>query len=258
MSKPQFEKEADLCAAFIEAATKDGTWKAYPETAGFDILLVRDDGVQIGIEAKLALNAKVLSQILPGHVSYSYAATGPDYRAVLVPAGKDGALSSVCAALGITVITCRGDDPGNRWYRNYGPELPSTRDVDARDWHEWAPMKRCEVPAYVPDVAAGVASPVSLSVWKVKAIKLAIILEERPVTRADFKALQISPTRWTDPYTGWLKKTDHGYVAGAYLPDFMAQHPRNYEEIKADRDRWMPPAAPMPRNPNPALQEAFL
>ncbi|PVE25408.1 hypothetical protein DC522_05800 [Microvirga sp. KLBC 81] len=256
--KAQFEKEADLCSAFIEAATKGGTWKAYPETAGFDILLVRNDGVQIGVEAKLALNAKVLAQILPGHINYSYASTGPDYRAVLVPAGKDGALRSVCAALGITVITCRHEQPGDRWYRIYGPELPNTRYVDSSDWHEWAPMKRCDVPDYVPDVSAGVASPVSLSAWKVKAIKLAIILEERPVTRADFKALQLSPTRWTDPYTGWLRKTDEGYVPGPHMPDFKAQHPRNYEEIKADRDRWMPGAIPMVTRPKQGQQEALL
>jgi hypothetical protein len=42
--------EADLCAGFIAAATKGGSWTAYAETAGYDILMVRaSDGVQIGI-----------------------------------------------------------------------------------------------------------------------------------------------------------------------------------------------------------------
>ena len=64
--------EAALCAAFIAAATvtpkrtDHAQWVAYPETGGFDILLVRQtDGVQIGIEAKLALNPLVVSQVLP-------------------------------------------------------------------------------------------------------------------------------------------------------------------------------------------------
>jgi len=244
MSVASFATEAELCAVFIEAATKDGTWKAYPETAGFDILLVRNDSVQIGIEAKLTLNAKVLAQILPDHISYSYAATGPDYRAVLVPDGKDGALRSVCAALGITVITCRHGTL-EHWWSRFQPYLPHGR-YETSDWHEWAPMSRCELPDYVPDVSAGVAAPVALSLWKVRAIKLAIILEERPVTRADFKALGLSPSRWTDPWTGWLRKTDQGYVAGPHMPDFRAQHPRNYEEIKADKDQWMPKAVPLP------------
>ena len=54
-----FAKESDLCAAFL-ASLPEG-WTAYPETAGFDILLGREvDGFQIGIQAKLRLNAKVI------------------------------------------------------------------------------------------------------------------------------------------------------------------------------------------------------
>ncbi len=68
-----------------------------------------------------------------------------------------------------------------------------------------------------------------------------IVLEERPVTRADFKHLGLSPSRWTDPFTGWLKPTDAGYVRGPGIPDFAAHHPLNYAQIKADRAKWMPP-----------------
>src|SRR3990172_5352454 len=76
--------EADLCAAFIASATKGKVWTAYPETAGFDILLSRvADNTQIGIQAKLRLNAKGLCQILPH--DYTFGISGPDYRAVLVP-----------------------------------------------------------------------------------------------------------------------------------------------------------------------------
>lgn len=40
-----FKTEAELCAAFIEWAKKD--WTCYPETAGWDILLVDKYGLQM-------------------------------------------------------------------------------------------------------------------------------------------------------------------------------------------------------------------
>jgi hypothetical protein len=68
---PRFESEAALCEAYVTAIStghyKQGKgWTIYPETSGWDLLLVRGDGVQIGIEAKLALNPLVVSQALPG------------------------------------------------------------------------------------------------------------------------------------------------------------------------------------------------
>ena len=107
------------------------------------------------------------------------------------------------------------------------------------------PQTRCVLPDYVPDVVAGASAPVALTAWKVNAIKLAILLETRPVTRSDFQALGLSPSRWTDPWTGWLQKTPRGYVRGERMPDFQKQHPRNWEEIKADGAKWMPKHHPL-------------
>jgi hypothetical protein len=237
-----FATEAALCAAFIADATESGDWIAYPETAAFDILLVRkSDGVQIGIEAKLVLNTKVLSQALPQALHHTAAVSGPDYRAVLVPADKAGSLETICAALGITVIRYRGKpEKGSYDYawkaaHPFHPSLPVTAERYRRDeWHEWAPMERCALPDYIPDAVAGSSSPIRLTDWKVKAIKMSVLLETRPVTRADFKALGMDPGRWTDPYTKWLVATPEGYVAGPGLPNFARQHPRNYAEVKAD------------------------
>lgn len=52
-------KESVLCDLFIEAFDKIDGWTCYPEGAGFDVLVVHEDGRQIGVEAKLSLNAKV-------------------------------------------------------------------------------------------------------------------------------------------------------------------------------------------------------
>lgn len=244
--KAKFSTEAELCAAFlaevsrVHASPKAARWTAYPETGGFDILLVRDaDGFQVGIEAKLTLNASVLTQALPGW-RWNAALHGPDCRAVLVPRGCATGLESVCQHLGITVITMAIPRPSRAPL--YAPGLPSlSRGTRVnQDWHEWCPLNRLALPAYVPDVPAGTRAPVKLSEWKIAAIKMAILLQSRPVTRADFRALKMSPTRWLDPVDGWLVKTGRGtYAAGPRLPDFAAQHPVNYVQIRNDAPKWL-------------------
>jgi hypothetical protein len=245
--------EADLCSSFIKAVTEPrrvigAKWVAYPETAGFDILLVRADGFQIGVEAKLVLNARVVAQVLPYREGWCYGSkAGPDCRAVLVPFGKcNDDLVRICAALGVTVIRLHVEPPkgGGTWGHPFSPYLPDEQTkLAADDWHPWAPPERCPVPEYVPDVQAGASAPVKLSEWKVKAIRLSVMLEERPVTRADFKALQLSPTNWLCPH-GWLARgEDGGWVRCDRTPDFERQHPTNYAQIRADRARWMPAAS---------------
>lgn len=237
-----FETEAALCAAFIEAATANGEWIAYPETFG-DILLVRvSDGAQIGIEAKMVLNTKVILQAMPQSLRWTYGMDGPDFRAVLVPEHVTFDLKPVCDLLGLTIIRCRpGQMIGLRSTgARFHPDLPDDKEGDWKhDWHEWGPVNRVKLPDYIPDSTAGTPSPITLTTWKIKAIKMAILLEERPVTRADFAALQLSPTRWMEPRTGWLTKVGAGWVWAEGHPDFRAQHPRNYDEIRADKAKWM-------------------
>lgn len=259
MTAPEKFSEADLCAAFIALAQapsrwsrEPSDWTAYPETAGFDILMVRkSDGAQIGIEAKLTLNPKVIAQALPHRDSWVFGSIGPDYRAALVPAEKcNDDLVRICDALGITVIRYRApykQSWGSMSEPDFSPRLPGTV-YDDENWHQWAPVSRCKVPDYIPDVAAGRSAPMALTPWKVNAIKIAILAAERPVTRADFKHFKISPTPWLCP-RGWLDRvpdTRPGqWVAGERTPDFEVQHPRNFHEIKADMARWMPAAPPL-------------
>lgn len=246
---PTFGSEADLCAAFIRAVEAHqwntailGHWTCYAETEGWDILMVRkEDGCQIGIEAKLALNTVVICQAVEG-LNSSYLTTGPDFRAVLVPAERDNSdLRTICHALGITVLSVPYE-PERHWrLAAYFPSLGGQSDDFPQDWHPLLPMKRHPLPEYIPDVAAGASAPTQLSRWKIAALKLCVLLEEGPVTRSDFKALGLSPTRWTDRYAGWLVPTPNGYVRGSRLPDFPGQHPTVYAQIKADREKWIFP-----------------
>ncbi|MBC7282627.1 hypothetical protein [Hoeflea sp.] len=246
--------EAALCDEFARLIP-DG-WTLYNETCGFDMVLVHDaTGAQIGIEAKLTLNAKVICQAIDG----SDRRTGPDFRAVLV--GRVGGdLMPVARALGVTVIRLR--EKAARW-RHWGwqgperptfqivPDLPSGLDrveivtdyawMDREDWHDLAPEARLDLPEYVPDVGAGRAAPMMLSPWKIKAIKVCVYVERHGrINRATFRALGISASRWTNGF--WMKPADRrgfwvpgrGFPAAAY----RKQHPNIYERIAAEYDAW--------------------
>ena len=232
----KFEKEVDLCSAFITALPKE--WTAYPETGGFDILLVRKkDGFQIGVEAKLKLNAKVVAQAAESNVSYRILDSGPDCRAVLIPAYVSSDLACLCDLLNITIIRVYKYSYNDKGYW-FNPSLPSQSSYAEDGWHEFFPHERIEVPDWIPDVCAGCSSPVKLTPWKVGAIKLAIIIEKRGIlTRRDFKDYGISMSRWTQ--CDWLKANGKGqWIKGQYFPDFKAQHPTNYSQIEADYEKW--------------------
>lgn len=236
MADNRFESEVDLCTAYIKALPD--VWTAYPETAGWDILLVRSsDGFQIGVEAKLRLNAKVLAQALEEFGYYHATRPGPDCRAVLVPSGTGHDFGVITAHLGLTVI--RATSYIRAGHFMFWPELPSAENDLYRnsEWHELCPEARLKLPEYVPDVAAGCSAPIQLTHWKIQALKLAVVLENRGfVTRQDFKDLKIDHRRWISG--GWLQATTDGFIRGKYCPDFAGQHPRVYDEIKADFPEW--------------------
>lgn len=243
MKTKPFATEVDLCAAFL-AALNTELWTPYAETAGWDILLVRKiDGFQIGIQAKLSLNVDVVNQAIEESALWSSRA-GPDCRAVLVPEGGTGKLSRICDYVGLVVIIMYA--AGHHYRRaSFNPRLPDSQTVPYQDsWHEWAPTKRHKLPEYVPDVKAGSSAPLQLTDWKIKAIKLAVLLDVRgKVTRDDFKHLAIDHRRWIA--NEWLRVDKDGYVAGG-MPNFKRQHPRVYAEIAAKADTWMPKTLALP------------
>jgi len=234
-----YATEAELCADFLrwvrepsDSYTRNSqVWIPYAETAGWDILLVGADGTQIGIEAKLRLNLKVLSQALPERWDHWHD-KGPDFRAILVP-HYDSGLERIVEGLGLVLFH------GNGWDRHgkalsFSPALdPSAQHYGG--WHWWSPKDRCPLPAYVPDVVAGASGPIQLTDWKVSALRICAILEIRGfVTRDDFRKHRIDPRRWTG-VEGWLRP---GEVRGQYIRghglNFEAQHPTVYAQVLTD------------------------
>lgn len=250
-----FATEAEMVEAFCAWNEKSfrKPWTIYHETAGWDLLAVDPEtGVQVGIEAKLSLNAKVLSQALPGHTSTS-ATVGPDYRAVLVPRKTcQNHLAPIFADLGVTVLAISGYQESwpegcqARW--NVNPHgWPDEQSQYGRSyWVPWLPAEREKLPDYMPDVKGGRAAPVMLTDWKVRAIKLMVLLDHfGTVTRKDMKNLGLSPTRWTACAHGFLTPGEGGYVRCSRTPDLRAQHPINYAEIEADFPKWGPQVRPV-------------
>jgi hypothetical protein len=233
---PKFAKETDLCAAFIAALKQP--WVAYAETAGWDILAVNsEDGRQIGIEAKLKLNAKVMRQAVEGPPWWDR--EGPDYRAVLIPGEQDNDLTALAPFCGITIIRMWRPQP-YVMQAPFSPGLPVDRGYVGynEEWFERLPARRHEVPEFVPDVAAGSSAPLRLTKWKIAALKLAVLLDQTGyLTRDDFKRLQIDFRRWIGA-DGWLQVGENGFVAGKYYPNFRLHHPTVYAEIEAQPEKW--------------------
>ena len=251
---PRYATEAEMCAHFMEYAGIVG-WACYPETAGWDVLCVRRDGYQLGVQAKLRANVQVLQQA----VARETWTDGPDFRAVLVPRWERRAesLRDFSPYIGVTVITARG--PGKLTARGevrhgYGPltcfepALPDESQTWWRQqWFEALPSRRHRLPEYIPDVKAGAPSPTQLTAWKISAIKIAILLERYgAVTRADFKALGIDHRRWVAAGSAsWLQpdRARGGFVLppnSGLVDGFKREHPRNYGEIAADFEKWNP------------------
>lgn len=245
--KARYPTEAALCADFIEAIKAHGGWTVYPETAGFDLLCVYDKtGHQLAVEAKLKLNAKVADQILPTDW-FGPGFTGPDFRAVLVPdlTEANHGIARMLRILGVMVMT-PGDSwnalpfsnalGGNRRLRHHGYDAdPKQQDQwgNPEPWHDWNPPARCKLPEFVPQVAAGVPSPLQLTPWKIGALRVIAELELTGfITARGVKAYGIDPRRFCAS-DGFLCPLGEGKWARGSLPRYEDQHPEAYAEILA-------------------------
>ena len=181
--KNPYSLENELCNVLIKFARENG-WKVYPETSGWDLLLVKD--IQMGVQAKLKDNVEVLAQAL---------STGTNVRAVLIPVASKK-FRKIANTLGIFIIeglVRKKDALGRRYWAR---EIKTALDSYSKK-HLTYPKNLCWAPDVEINVPAGVKSPRSITEWKIKAIKLCIKLNERGyVTSKDFKDAKLSMTIW--------------------------------------------------------------
>lgn len=242
--------EAELCAIFMREFNEQPGWTCYPETAGFDIVVAHDDGRQIGVEAKLQLNAKVADQIMPGEQAFAWRHEGPDHRLVIVRSitEANAGIAKLLRHLGVMVwapTTRERSKAGARFeyetYAHFGVHEHLWKDEEVADppthsehghhwlaWFDWNPVKRLVLPEIPPDVPAGVPSPVQMTPWKIAAIRvLARLRAQGYITAKQIVAEGISPSMWTQH---WLQP---GAVKGQWvetlrLPKLDEQHPELY------------------------------
>ena len=229
--------EAALCADFAATARERG-WTVYPETAGWDLLLVDPgSGAQLGVEAKLIGGLEVLGQIV-NRLGWRYHCDedrGPDFAATLVGRPRAG-FRDVVESLGVIVFDggqeARARAQGGWGRRNHWHHLPAPRYAvlgwTSHHFHD----QRESLPDFPPDVRAGVPSPVTLTLWRQAAIRICGVLRRRGyLVREDFRRAHVDPKRWLlyyldragegPPPEGFGSRPAMRFVArpGAQLPD---------------------------------------
>ncbi len=222
---PKFAAEADLCAAFIAWIGRTAPdVRCYAEWQGWDILLAYPEGWQLGIQAKLRLNAAVILQAAPGY----YYDLGPDYRGILVP-DRNG-WARVAGRLGVVVFYPRERLRGEQ---DFLPELRERwgpgHGRPAGDWCDWNPAERHTLPPVPTDAIAGSPCPVTLTTWKLGALAVLAELEVKgTITTKRIRALGVDPRRWLQGY--WLLPGEQrgDWVRGERCPRFDGQHPSAY------------------------------
>lgn len=242
--------EAALCALFIREFNEQPGWTCYPETGGFDVLVAHESGRQVGVEAKLRLNAKVAEQILPRAGEELHLREGPDHRLVIVGSitEANAGIARMLEMFGIPVWAPRlhqgwdRDEAGQ--YREVREAIFDVKGKLGNDedcaqppaftyhWHsaffDWNPPERVPLPDMPPLVAAGVPCPIKLTPWKQAALRvLARLRVQGSITAKEIRADGCSPSMWTQR---WLRS---GNVRGQWvetdrLPKFDEQHPEHY------------------------------
>lgn len=169
------KSEVELCEEFIQVATREG-YQIYPEVSNWDVIVVNDAGDQLGVQAKLHANVKVLAQAI---------GPGPTYRAVLVPrATRD--FRKLTYKLGLGLYTYNHITLAN-------PRRPLIKFEPLTRWTD----KKMWLPPVPSACSAGMPSPRPLTTWRVQAIRLCHLLEERGyVTGLDFKRLGLKAAGW--------------------------------------------------------------
>lgn len=242
-SKPiaGIETEADLCNIFMRDFNALPGWTCYPEAANFDVLAVHDDGRQLGVEAKLALNAKVADQILPMINGDFFEKPGPDYRMVIVPtiSKSSQGIAKMLAMLGVEVMAPRlsrflSGDEYSFSFHNLLEARGQETSFGGQYLFDWNPAVGCYVPALLQALPAGVPSPVQLTPWKEKALQLVALMRRQGfLTAKQIAGHGQSVIRWTRDIgscPAWLIK---GVVRGQWvetvnMPAFDRQHPELY------------------------------
>lgn len=218
----KFETENELCKAFQEwAAVK--RWTCYPETDGWDLLVVDQHDQRLGIQAKLKDGPLTVSQAMECMANGS-----AHVGAILMPEVGDS-VRRLCKVANLLVIVPVGkaDEDGFVAFDMRLPKLKAT---------ELKPRKA--LPRFVPEVPAGVPSPRKLTAWTEKELRLEVLFHRRGgwVNTKDFQRVGLR----TNQLPGWLCRTRSNHFEQVIASDLPSKHhPKAFKlaekEMKAVR-----------------------
>jgi hypothetical protein len=188
-------KESDLCAEFKTWLINRG-FTVYPEQSDWDMVAIPSpdrgvaqlssvNGNQLGIQAKMVPNVDVLYQ------SIRDTRQAPDLRMVLVPCSNREFIA-VAKTLGLGIAS-RMISHGRR--KRMSPNGGFFISVIPKQWNS----EPLWLPPITTDLPAGAKSPLSLTKWRVAALKICRIADSRSnghLTSADFKAQGITTQTW--------------------------------------------------------------
>lgn len=227
----KYETEAQMCDD-ITAHARQAGFVVYPETGGWDLVLVRH-GIQIGVQAKLKFTHHLVAQALDGLPMRERGRRlmkGPHYRAVACCTQKSIRYDAYCICRACHLLFLDLNHHPSSWILTYmnGRPYPSyRRRIDWR-YYRWRPQKLLWLPPSVPDLPAGVPSPSTVGPWQIAACRLEKLCALRGhVTRSD--ALD-----------------EIVQVGATYNPSTMLQR---YYECTTDRDPKNPKQRKWTRHP---------
>lgn len=241
-----------MLSAFAEHATAIG-FRCVPEYGGHDLILVAgsdlldpyenmsrnaiphgvEPGDVIAIEGKLHATPTLLRQALPPHRRmYNTEKPAPcaDFYAVVVPR-YDGEFETVAQALDIGVVVMAPDRERDD---NYGKSvIPAALDRwTMHDSYRVTGHPRIDVTGLNVKMRPGLPSPRSLSPWKIAAVRLCLLGQQRELQRADFAGTPVRLRTFSD--RGWItlvrREGRHGVYA---LADVAGRPDLHYPEITA-------------------------
>lgn len=203
-------KEQALCYDFIDEAQLLG-WKVYPEypDSTFDLFLVAEDGcstegvkpgTQIGVQAKMSANLDLLRQMLEASRRRK---RGPDYIVSLVPGAPrtDGerTVAETIDRLGMGFLYVYDTFEGHygRWSKR-----ANLRTMQHLGHHQKF-QERVALPEVDTWTEPGVASPMPVTTWQMRAIKFCLELERLgAVSYVEFDIHKMHVQTWLN--AGWI------------------------------------------------------
>ncbi len=228
---PKWESEAAMLQVVIDAARARG-WRALPETAGHDLVLVVGDdcgpdslcpGDVVVVEGKLRDNVQVLAQALPADSRGAKLSRSADWYAVAVPSAS-GEFRDLAYALGIVVLPVYAG-----FQRGRPDEHVLFPLVVASSRFRCIGLQPLELHDLDVEMRAGEPAPRPLSPWKIAAVRLCILGQTRPLTAEDFRPTPVRHRTFLD--RGWMTARREGQSWFFDLADHPGRPDIAYPEI---------------------------